>query len=155
MCAAWCAVGAGLVCACKAGSVAALQPHSYSAAPLGKETFKAVEGGFGCALNLVKHIRCRRSEHLYMYCPVGLLTAAEHCMLLCAWCPAELACTCSRKQHGEHFGITVSGYPEAHPDVITDNQDEQIKAYHKDIDYLKQKVPQCYRSQPHKLKEAC
>mmetsp|Transcript_36119 Transcript_36119/g.43579 ORF Transcript_36119/g.43579 Transcript_36119/m.43579 type:complete len:384 (-) Transcript_36119:377-1528(-) len=47
--------------------------------PLGQEKWEATEGGFSCALDLVKHIR---------------------------------------KYHGDHFGISVSGYPEGHPDVI-------------------------------------
>mmetsp|Transcript_31306 Transcript_31306/g.43397 ORF Transcript_31306/g.43397 Transcript_31306/m.43397 type:complete len:383 (-) Transcript_31306:136-1284(-) len=47
--------------------------------PLGQEKWEAVEGGFTCALDLVKHIR---------------------------------------KTHGDHFGISVSGYPEGHPDNI-------------------------------------
>lgn len=47
--------------------------------PKGEEEWKPVEGGFSCALDLVKHIRAR---------------------------------------HGSHFGISVAGYPEGHPNVI-------------------------------------
>ena len=47
--------------------------------PLGQEKWEAVEGGFNCALDLVKYIR---------------------------------------QKHGDWFGISVSGYPEGHPDVI-------------------------------------
>jgi hypothetical protein len=47
--------------------------------PLGQEKWEAVEGGFNCALDLVKYIR---------------------------------------QKYGDWFGISVSGYPEGHPDVI-------------------------------------
>lgn len=47
--------------------------------PLGQDKWTATEGGFTCALDLVKHIR---------------------------------------KAYGDHFGISVSGYPEGHPEVI-------------------------------------
>ncbi|KAK3267423.1 Methylenetetrahydrofolate reductase 1 [Cymbomonas tetramitiformis] len=47
--------------------------------PLGQEKWEATEGGFNCALDLVKHIR---------------------------------------KEYGDHFGISVAGYPEGHPDII-------------------------------------
>jgi len=46
--------------------------------PEGQKEWKAIEGGFECALDLVKYIR---------------------------------------KQYGDYFGITVSGYPEGHPNV--------------------------------------
>mmetsp|Transcript_38721 Transcript_38721/g.61789 ORF Transcript_38721/g.61789 Transcript_38721/m.61789 type:complete len:409 (-) Transcript_38721:371-1597(-) len=46
--------------------------------PEGQKEWKAIEGGFKCALDLVKYIR---------------------------------------KQYGDYFGITVSGYPEGHPTV--------------------------------------
>jgi len=46
--------------------------------PHGQKEWKAVEGGFECALDLVRYIR---------------------------------------SAHGDHFGITVSGYPEGHPVV--------------------------------------
>ena len=29
-----------------------------------------------------------------------------------------------REQHGDYFGICVSGYPEAHPDVIVEDTDQ-------------------------------
>mmetsp|Transcript_11709 Transcript_11709/g.19880 ORF Transcript_11709/g.19880 Transcript_11709/m.19880 type:complete len:383 (+) Transcript_11709:187-1335(+) len=47
--------------------------------PLGQDKWEAEEGGFSCALDLIKHIR---------------------------------------KKYGDYFGISVSGYPEGHPDVI-------------------------------------
>lgn len=47
--------------------------------PVGQAEWSAVEGGFTCALDLVKHIRA---------------------------------------EHGDHFGISVAGYPEGHPSVI-------------------------------------
>ncbi|GAB4822503.1 hypothetical protein N2152v2_009549 [Parachlorella kessleri] len=69
--------------------------------PAGQETFTQIEGGFACALDLVKFIR---------------------------------------EQHGDYFGICVSGYPEAHPDVIVEDTEQMKKNYWSDIDYLKQKV---------------
>jgi hypothetical protein len=47
--------------------------------PLGSDKWEAVEGGFNCALDLVRYIK---------------------------------------QKHGDWFGISVSGYPEGHPDVI-------------------------------------
>jgi methylenetetrahydrofolate reductase (NADPH) len=44
------------------------------------------------------------------------------------------------KEHGDFFGIGVSGYPEAHPDVITDDPQQMKAAYWADIAYLKEKV---------------
>ncbi len=46
-----------------------------------------------------------------------------------------------REKHGDFFGIAVAGYPEAHPDVITDDPEKMKEAYWNDIRYLKQKVP--------------
>ncbi|KAK9997749.1 hypothetical protein SO802_022435 [Lithocarpus litseifolius] len=69
--------------------------------PKGQDKFVQIEGGFACALDLVKHIRA---------------------------------------QYGDYFGITVAGYPEAHPDVIGENGLATLEAYHKDLVYLKQKV---------------
>ncbi|KAG7666898.1 hypothetical protein Ndes2526B_g09640 [Nannochloris sp. 'desiccata'] len=45
-----------------------------------------------------------------------------------------------REHHGDHFGICVSGYPEAHPEKIVDDAEEMKKNYWADIDYLKQKI---------------
>jgi methylenetetrahydrofolate reductase (NADPH) len=36
--------------------------------------------------------------------------------------------------------VCVSGYPEAHPDSISDDPAQTAKAYWADIDYLKQKI---------------
>eukprot|EP00959_Pyramimonas_sp_CCMP1952_P117177 2449248-Pyramimonas_sp.AAC.1 len=47
--------------------------------PLGQDKWEASEGGFSCALDLVKHIRAT---------------------------------------YGNYFGLSVSGYPEGHPDKI-------------------------------------
>jgi len=47
--------------------------------PLGQQKWESTEGGFDCALDLVKYIR---------------------------------------KEHGDYFSITVSGYPEGHPNAI-------------------------------------
>ncbi|CAA0838737.1 Methylenetetrahydrofolate reductase 2 [Striga hermonthica] len=68
--------------------------------PRGQDKFVQVEGGFACALDLVKHIRA---------------------------------------QYGDYFGITVAGYPEAHPDVIQDGV-APPDAYQNDLAYLKRKV---------------
>jgi len=69
--------------------------------PKGQDSFVQVEGGFACALDLVKYIR---------------------------------------REHGDYFGIAVAGYPEAHPDAISQDAEEQDAAYWKDIHYLKEKV---------------
>lgn len=70
--------------------------------PKGSSTFEAVEGGFACALDLVRYIRA---------------------------------------EYGDFFGLTVAGYPEAHPDGIsTDDPEKQKAAYAGDLAYLKQKV---------------
>ncbi len=45
-----------------------------------------------------------------------------------------------RENYGDYFGITVAGYPEAHPEVITDDAEEMERAYQSDLQYLKQKV---------------
>jgi methylenetetrahydrofolate reductase (NADPH) len=50
----------------------------------GDDQWKATEGGFECALDLIKHIR---------------------------------------EKHGDHFGITLAGYPEGHPDNIKPVED--------------------------------
>uniref|UniRef100_A0A2P2KPK8 Methylenetetrahydrofolate reductase n=1 Tax=Rhizophora mucronata TaxID=61149 RepID=A0A2P2KPK8_RHIMU len=69
--------------------------------PRGQDKFVQIEGGFACALDLVRHIRSR---------------------------------------YGGYFGITVAGYPEAHPDMIGDNGVATLENYHKDLVYLKEKV---------------
>ncbi|KAK8983717.1 hypothetical protein V6N11_009505 [Hibiscus sabdariffa] len=69
--------------------------------PHGQDKFVQVEGGFACALDLVKHIRAK---------------------------------------YGDYFGITVAGYPEAHPDAIGDNGLATLEAYQNDLAYLKRKV---------------
>jgi len=53
--------------------------------PLGQQKWEATEGGFDCALDLVKYIRA---------------------------------------EHGTYFSITVSGYPEGHPNAIQLVEDE-------------------------------
>jgi len=68
--------------------------------PHGQDKFVQVEGGFACALDLVKHMRA---------------------------------------QYGDYFGITVAGYPEAHPDQIQ-GECAAHDAYQNDLVYLKQKV---------------
>ena len=69
--------------------------------PKGEDNFTAAIGGFGSALDLVKHIR---------------------------------------KEYGDYFGITVAGYPEAHPDVIVDDAEQMKLNYRSDLEYLKKKV---------------
>ncbi|XP_010524471.1 PREDICTED: methylenetetrahydrofolate reductase 1 [Tarenaya hassleriana] len=69
--------------------------------PHGQDKFVQVEGGFACALDLVKHIR---------------------------------------NKYGDYFGITVAGYPEAHPDVIEPDGLASAEAYQSDLAYLKRKV---------------
>ncbi|CAK7325031.1 unnamed protein product [Dovyalis caffra] len=69
--------------------------------PHGQDKFVQIQGGFACALDLVKHIRSK---------------------------------------YGDYFGITVAGYPEAHPDVIGSDGFATLEDYQKDLAYLKQKV---------------
>ncbi|KAF8708560.1 hypothetical protein HU200_029931 [Digitaria exilis] len=69
--------------------------------PHGQDKFVQVEGGFSCALNLVKHIK---------------------------------------DKYDGYFGITVAGYPEAHPDEIQADGSATPEAYNRDLDYLKRKV---------------
>ncbi|KAK9725304.1 hypothetical protein RND81_05G135100 [Saponaria officinalis] len=45
-----------------------------------------------------------------------------------------------RKKYGDYFGITVAGYPEAHPDAIEANGLATPESYANDLAYLKQKV---------------
>lgn len=90
--------------------------------PAGQEEWKAAEGGFTCALDLVEYIR----EHF-----------------------------------GETFGISVAGYPEGHPNAISEIEDPSTMTesekgrsssfdgkvytcrdedYKKEMDYLKKKI---------------
>ncbi|CAN0922991.1 Methylenetetrahydrofolate reductase 1 [Linum grandiflorum] len=69
--------------------------------PHGQDKFVQIQGGFACALDLVKHMRSK---------------------------------------YGDYFGITVAGYPEAHPDVIGSDGLATPEAYQSDLAYLKQKV---------------
>ncbi|XP_047316341.1 methylenetetrahydrofolate reductase 1-like [Impatiens glandulifera] len=69
--------------------------------PHGQDKFVQVEGGFSCALDLVKHMRSK---------------------------------------YGDYFGITVAGYPEAHPDAIESNGLATPESYQSDLEYLKRKV---------------
>lgn len=69
--------------------------------PHGQDKFVQVEGGFSCALDLVKHIRAK---------------------------------------YGDYFGITVAGYPEAHPDMIQGEVGAPLEAYSNDLAYVKRKV---------------
>ncbi|PIA59759.1 hypothetical protein AQUCO_00400570v1 [Aquilegia coerulea] len=69
--------------------------------PHGQDKFVQIEGGFACALDLVKHMRGK---------------------------------------YGDYFGITVAGYPEAHPEVIDSSGVATLEAYQSDLAYLKKKV---------------
>ncbi|KNA12569.1 hypothetical protein SOVF_124730 [Spinacia oleracea] len=45
-----------------------------------------------------------------------------------------------RSKYGDYFGITVAGYPEAHPDAIEENGLATPESYASDLAYLKKKV---------------
>ncbi|EXB68652.1 putative methylenetetrahydrofolate reductase [Morus notabilis] len=45
-----------------------------------------------------------------------------------------------RATYGDYFGITVAGYPEAHPDAIGSDGVATPEAYEKDLAYLKSKA---------------
>jgi len=45
-----------------------------------------------------------------------------------------------RAKYGDYFGITVAGYPEAHPDAIQGEGGATLEAYTNDLAYLKRKV---------------
>lgn len=51
----------------------------------------------------------------------------------------DVAC---RSNYGDYFGITVAGYPEAHPEVISEDPKAMEEAYQNDLQYLKKKVDQ-------------
>ena len=92
--------------------------------PEGQDEWKATEGGFTCALDLVRYMRA---------------------------------------EFGDAFGIAVAGYPEGHPNAITELKPEEVENmtesekkrcsvidgvtavcrdedYKKEMDYLKEKV---------------
>ncbi|KAK7345953.1 hypothetical protein VNO77_16569 [Canavalia gladiata] len=45
-----------------------------------------------------------------------------------------------RAKYGDYFGITVAGYPEAHPDAIESDGVATLESYQNDLAYLKSKV---------------
>ncbi|KAK1312249.1 putative methylenetetrahydrofolate reductase [Acorus calamus] len=45
-----------------------------------------------------------------------------------------------RAKYGDYFGITVAGYPEAHPDMIQGEEGVSLEGYNNDLTYLKRKV---------------
>ncbi|TVU44433.1 hypothetical protein EJB05_03874 [Eragrostis curvula] len=45
-----------------------------------------------------------------------------------------------RAKYGDYFGVTVAGYPEAHPDAIQGEEGATLEAYSNDLAYLKRKV---------------
>ncbi|XP_042404771.1 methylenetetrahydrofolate reductase 1-like [Zingiber officinale] len=45
-----------------------------------------------------------------------------------------------RAKYGDYFGITVAGYPKAHPDMIQGDEGATLEAYNSDLAYLKRKV---------------
>ncbi|KAL7547934.1 hypothetical protein ACHAWF_011199 [Thalassiosira exigua] len=92
--------------------------------PEGEKEWTATEGGFACALDLVRYIR---------------------------------------KEFGDEFGVSVAGYPEGHPNRISELTEEEVESmsesekgrccthegvtyackdedYKKEMDYLKEKV---------------
>lgn len=69
--------------------------------PHGQDQFVQIQGGFACALDLVKYVRAR---------------------------------------YGDYFGVTVAGYPEAHPDMIQSDGFATLEDYQNDLAYLKRKV---------------
>ena len=159
--------------------------------PHGQEKFEAVEGGFSCALDLIKYIRketgtphselqlallslkvhvraCQpHFEHPPASCNVGLhrarmpyacipyclqpellpcLHALLHVLVLHlalhhthhnhhqrnvrgSACAPHRPHPSQQRPAGDHFGICVSGYPEAHPDVIVEDKSQMEKNY--------------------------
>ena len=71
--------------------------------------------------------------------PAALTASNARCVatasFLYMWC-----CCNSRQCAGDYFGIGVSGYPEAHPDVIVEDKSQMEKNYWSDIHYLKEKL---------------
>ena len=63
----------------------------------------------------------------------------EHAQVAVHWVVRREISHC-RNKYGEYFGITVAGYPEAHPDAIVSDPEEMDKTYWKDLHYLKEKV---------------
>lgn len=66
--------------------------------------------------------------HCYPFLPRGIVAAIY---TLRCWC---------RATYGDYFGIGVAGYPEAHPDAISDDPAENEANYKRDLVYLKEKV---------------
>ena len=58
----------------------------------------------------------------------------------CRIAKEEMCVESCRNKYGEYFGITVAGYPEAHPDAIVSDPAEMDKVYWNDLHYLKEKV---------------
>lgn len=52
----------------------------------------------------------------------------------------QLQVTHIRAKYGDYFGVTVAGYPEAHPDAIAADGLASPEAYQSDLAYLKRKV---------------
>eukprot|EP00444_Apocalathium_aciculiferum_P038067 CAMPEP_0183485708 /NCGR_PEP_ID=MMETSP0370-20130417/179564_1 /TAXON_ID=268820 /ORGANISM="Peridinium aciculiferum, Strain PAER-2" /LENGTH=465 /DNA_ID=CAMNT_0025679013 /DNA_START=18 /DNA_END=1414 /DNA_ORIENTATION=- len=99
--------------------------------PRGSEKWEATEGGFACALDLVKFMRKERDggDALTQCKKVGVRNivalrgdpprGSEK------WEATEGGFACAldlvkfmRKEHGDYFSISVAGYPEGHPDNI-------------------------------------
>ncbi len=68
--------------------------------------------------------------------PEGQVIPLTHCPSPTPTCALALC----RAAFGDYFGITVAGYPEAHPDVVSDDPAEMEQAYQRDLAYLKEKV---------------
>lgn len=106
--------------------------------PKGASSFEAVEGGLSCALDLVK---CAAAPRRALSASRRLLLATHahaHGSLfgrLCPVKPLQLILGAIprhsryiREEYGDYFGISVAGYPEAHPEVIKSDPEEQKKA---------------------------
>ncbi|KAG6504413.1 hypothetical protein ZIOFF_036746 [Zingiber officinale] len=45
-----------------------------------------------------------------------------------------------RAKYGDYFGITIAGYPKAHPDMIQGDEGATLEAYNSELAYLKRKT---------------
>jgi 5,10-methylenetetrahydrofolate reductase len=134
--------------------------------PKGQENFEAVEGGFSCALDLVKYIRCAAGQGQQQAAGQqqgascrraaaggqggsGSARPAPAAAARRTSRPAEPprpppACSARRlarrQEFGDYFGICVAGYPEAHPDYIVDDKAQMEANYRDSLAYTKAKV---------------
>ena len=99
--------------------------------PKGQDSFQAVEGGFACALDLVKYIRQQHGDYFGIAVRMPAPVDTRHVAILLAYASPWLTIGTN---------VQVAGYPEAHPDVISEDPEQMREAYWKDIHYLKEKV---------------